>query len=333
MACTLHVQRTLSKPILARPARPGLRGYLGDFLSLVLGTKLLPQTLLTLIFTVPLPFAAASHLIVVWKMMRSGGLDACHTAVRVRAAWVELCVYDWRAWKLGAFVHVAVGIHQEGGGTAGQQVTCVGASQPTSQLCRRQQQAPTAPPQLLPGALSSMLWCLQLLRHPLMQDRLAVLARLGDMFVVALTPVGHTLPHLRRPSISNASAVANAASMDCRHVMIFTHAVWAVLPVMALAWSEHDPEPPLAPAALQPGPGDEALPAELSSGTHSQDEQRQLRQGYWEPAGQRLRLHRAWHRLHCVLRRACGCYSSCGHRAAIVAWLLPMLWLATYLVA
>ena len=51
--------------MMAQPPSPGLLGAAGDFLRLLLGTRLLSTCAITLLFRLPLPLAAATHTAVV----------------------------------------------------------------------------------------------------------------------------------------------------------------------------------------------------------------------------------------------------------------------------
>jgi len=90
------MQHTLFNPMLAQVARGGLRGYLGDFLRLFMAGHLLQQAIITLLFVLPLPLAAASHFMVIAKVATSGGLDACHTQVRLAGRSGQGAEGSWR---------------------------------------------------------------------------------------------------------------------------------------------------------------------------------------------------------------------------------------------
>ena len=141
---------------------------------------------------------------------------------------------------------------------------------------------------------------LQLLAHPLTQARMQRVAAAMHVSTTFATPLGTSIA---RPS----------AQYACTDVVQFCQVAFAVVPLVLLSWVEH----------VKGGAGGVARPAA---------ELRAVQQHAGPPHQARLLLvlaKRAWHAAPRSVYLACGCGLSWPQRAALLAWLLSMLWLLT----
>ena len=219
---SMPLQAASAGLLMRHTPSPGLLGLLRDALRLLQGIRLLSNSLITLVFPLPLPLAAATHLSVV--LLTRNNEQYCQT--QVGCEWhlgVVCCADCTNGCKQAKWTEDI--LH-----------TCysVPLSQPTTSM----------PPTLL--------HMLQLLRHPLMLHRFRVISAWMDDSLRWLATPATAMLNLKPGWTSTG---ADPLRQDCLALMVFLQMVFSVLPVVLLAWRQaRRPRPQAAtqtPARLE----------------------------------------------------------------------------------
>lgn len=195
------LQAMAAGTLLGRPPRLGLRGAAADWMNVLNGMNLLGQLLLSLLFALPLPLAAATHWTVLWLTHNSRQLCA-----DTQARWAGGQRAGWRLsrqpWALGPW---APGPH------------------------------PRRPhPCLLVRPCPA-----QMLTHPLMLRRLKLLAAVFDTLMASAAGLVAPGLALGSPWLAKCGASPEPDKCDvraCRQVLLLLELTTAALPVIILGW-------------------------------------------------------------------------------------------------